>query len=354
MKKSDFIKAMEKCGTGKSNRLPVLKYFCVKNGLVVKTDLEQFFLTQEEINIPAGYYSCSTIEELQSIIKVEEGNAINSIGLKFSYLPLEDFPNFKHFFINKNVISLEIPQFDKKWIQYAISDDMDRQVLNGVAIFPNGDMVSTNGFRLHLEKEKFSDFSAAKSERVDVDKEWAIIIPTGVVKLLDKASKLELLITETENEDEKNPGKKIITKNIISARLIFLDGILHFRLIEGKFPDPWQIIPTNLPYKIGVGDIKQAIEFIDKLKIKDKEGIKIFLKRSFVRFTDINGIQEIQFPRIRLWPEEEVEDICFNYYYLKDVMEGFDNNAIFEYTTAIDLCKISKEGKIAVVMPMRL
>jgi DNA polymerase-3 subunit beta len=136
--------------------------------------------------------------------------------------------------------------------------------------------------------------------------------------------------------------------------------IITSKLIDGKFPDYYNVIPLN-PNKIAIVDISKLKNALTQASILSNEkyrGIKLMLNENLLRVTSRNPEQEEALVDCEVEYNDENLEIGFNVGYLQDALGAIK-------TTEAQLCFVDSDSSCLikpkdvdttkfVVMPMRL
>jgi len=228
-----------------------------------------------------------------------------------------------------------------KGLNIACSDDETRYFMNGLA-FAEGNLVSTDGRRLHIQYEAFPPF----------EKKIVPIISKHFINLIPP--KTDVLFKFTTNEVTR--GSEIIT-NVYCTMLV--NGIAYITSsIEGQFPNYTRVIPENINQlaPINVADLKMAY---DKLKIIT-EGRKPIMRLGLKvpKETGDSGKIELVPQPAHLPIDESLSDFAINAEYLLDaaLLLGSEETLMMswtqgEYKRAVSFDSLDSKIR-AIVMPM--
>lgn len=226
---------------------------------------------------------------------------------------------------------------------YAVCTDETRYNLTGVYCVPdtNGEklrMVATDGHRLSVVERPMGQLPGVKE---------GVIIPrkglTEVKKLLE------------EKAEHASMG---YTQN---SAIFKKDGVtLTMRLVDGRFPDYQQVIPTSLNREVVLDrqHLQDALRRTSLLSSNKEQGVKIELEPGKVMLSANNPDLGEAREEIEVGFDGEPITIGFNFRYLLDalaVME--DDEVVLSLTDELAPGVItgrSSEGYKAVIMPMRI
>jgi DNA polymerase-3 subunit beta len=255
----------------------------------------------------------------------------------------EDYPVFPAYnpqSFNKIEATTLLEMIDKTI--FSVSSDETRYHLNGVffEVSPKGlRMVATDGHRMSLINKDIEKFNTPVQQ--------GVIIPRKGLHEIKKI--LESLNSEVEIAIE---GSQFILKANST--------ILMIRLIEGKYPNYQQFIPTKLPNKISVPR-QSFLQSLERVALLANQ------KSKAVQFSFSNGKVEISSSNPELGDaKEEVEinykgqdiKIGFNARYISDVLVNMKQDIV-----DIELNDQLSPGLIrphddqqytCVIMPMRI
>ena len=227
---------------------------------------------------------------------------------------------------------------------YSVSSDETRYHLNGVYFEQKDDqaytMVATDGHRLSLINKKLPSTPLLTTGQ-------GVIIPRKGLQEIKKL--LEALVGDFEIAIE---GSQLIVRHSTTTLMI--------RLIEGKYPNYSQFIPTKLKQKIRVN--REA--FLTSLK---RVSLLANQKSKAITLTVSNGRMEISSTNPELGDaKEEIEvgyegvdlKVGFNAKYVQDVLTAIQDEEVdFEINDQLSPGLIRPHNDptyTCVVMPMRI
>jgi DNA polymerase-3 subunit beta len=318
---------------------------------VTTTNLTEFFYTEASVE---GAGESSVVIDIKKVVEflaflkpgqirvfLEKNSLIIEAGKTrgvFGTMPKEDFPKRpqiegKELVLDKAFIKNKLPL-----VLFAAAHDEARPILTGVhftTINSEGYVVSTDGFRLSLIKEK--GMNSLPNMNVSSG------MLAEIVKFSDKGD-VVFYFSETD---------KMI-------RAVVGDVEIYSRFIEGEFPAFERVVPESYKSRVVV----RRVEFLRNMKLvsvfaKDvsntvvfevtKEGIKIQPKTSDADSARI--FQEVESF------EGEDRKIAFNYRFLVDFLNNTTSEKIiFEMTenTAPGVFKLENaENFLHIIMPIR-
>ncbi|MEK7991416.1 MAG: DNA polymerase III subunit beta [Thiotrichaceae bacterium] len=226
---------------------------------------------------------------------------------------------------------------------FAIANNDVRYYLNGICFDLQRDrlsVVATDGHRLALAETAF-DLGDAEPIKVIVPKKAVIELE----RMLDGGEGEEVQISVDENH----------IKFVVSDTLIITS-----KLIDGKFPDYYNVIPLN-PDKVAIVDISKLKNALTQASILSNEkyrGIKLMLGENLLRVTSRNPEQEEALVDCEVEYNDENLEIGFNVSYLQDALGAIKTKeAQLCFVDSDSSCLIKPKDTDTtkfVVMPMRL
>ncbi|MDL2276026.1 DNA polymerase III subunit beta [Breznakia sp. OttesenSCG-928-G09] len=178
----------------------------------------------------------------------DESSEFKIIGMYANEYPLIDFDKSEDSF---KINSLELKKIINQTI-FATSDKDTRPYLNGINFKIEGNNVectATDSYRL-----------AKTSFTIEKDFSYNIIIPSKslneLMKSLDEDREIELFLS----------NKKV--------QFLIDNTTIQTRLIDGKFPDTQQLIPTSFDYELSL-DIRDILGSIDRVSFIKNDGVNI-------------------------------------------------------------------------------
>jgi DNA polymerase-3 subunit beta len=281
----------------------------------------------------------SLIKKENNWLQIKQGKYLSKIvGVSSEDYPV--FPAYNPQSFNKIESSTLLEMIDKTI--FSVSSDETRYHLNGVffEVSPNGlRMVATDGHRMSLINKEIKKFNTPIQQ--------GVIIPRKGLHEIKKI--LESMNEEVEIAIE---GSQFILKANST--------ILMIRLIEGKYPNYQQFIPTKLPNKISIPR-QTFLQSLERVALLANQ------KSKAVQFNFSNGKVEISSSNPELGDaKEELEinykgqdiKIGFNARYISDVLVNMKQDIV-----DIELNDQLSPGLIrphddqqytCVIMPMRI
>ncbi len=258
-------------------------------------------------------------------------------------LPANEFPLMKK--PDEWKLSLQIPQKHLRslfsMVYFAMANQDIRYYLNGMLLMFESKYlraVATDGHRL-------SHFAIGIEGPSTQEK---IIIPRKTVL------EMQRLLSDSENPVYIDVSSKQI-------RFRFRNIELISKLIEGKFPDFWKIIPIDYTRNFLINrEILQAgLQRASILTNEKFKGIRLQLEKNLLKISSINSEQEEAQEEIEVRYDQEPLDVGFNVNYLLDVLTNIKVEnfvwSIVPNRNASTLITIPDNEQFKyVVMPMRI
>lgn len=259
-------------------------------------------------------------------------------------MPAESFPTLPSF-EDVPFFSVE-PRVFREMIDktlYAVSTDETRYNLTGVyceAIQGTAGlrMVATDGHRLSVIERP--------TQEAPTMKEGVIIPRKGLVELK------KLL------EEGKEGGRLGFIEN---SAVFEKDGItLTMRLVDGRFPDYQQVIPTASSRRVRVPRtiLNAALKRTSLLSPDKAQGVRIDLTSGTMALTANNPDLGEAREELEVDYDGDALKIGFNFRYLLDVLSVLGDDEIeLELTDELSpgvIRSVGSEGYRAVIMPMRI
>jgi DNA polymerase-3 subunit beta len=258
----------------------------------------------------------------------------------------EEYPSLPAFSPDR-LVTLQAPILSTmiERTMYAASLDETRYNLNGVyfEVRPESEkirMVATDGHRLALVDRGIGGEAGELTSDV--------IIPRKGL------AELKRLVDEEDADQvelgfEGNSG--LVRKNAVT---------LVMRLIEGKFPDYQQVIPTNVEHRVilPTEPLIRAVRRMALLSAERSHAVKLELKSSLLRLSSSNP--DLGQAEEELDVDYAGEDLVigFNAKYLQESLAAFGAKEIqlslHDATSPVVVQPTDDTDSLAVVMPMRL
>lgn len=226
---------------------------------------------------------------------------------------------------------------------YAVSNDETRYNLTGVFCEPMGEteglrMVATDGHRLSI-----------------VERPMKVAESFGAGVIIPKKGLNELKKLLEDRDGEAKLGF------VESSAVFERDGVtLFMRLVDGRFPDYQQVIPTNLTRQVFIDRqaLQNALRRTSVLSPDKAQGVKLELEAGRLSLSANNPDLGDAREEIEVGFEGEPLTIGFNFRYLLDVMSVIDEEEVMmELTDDLSPGVLSGRGSSgyrAVIMPMRI
>ena len=260
-----------------------------------------------------------------------------------STLPADDFPTVEKLECH---LKLTLPQYQLHHLlqrtYFAMAQQDIRYYLNGLLLdiyLSKLRAVATDGHRLAT--------NTLGIKTVIEDRLQVIIPRKGVIELL------RLL---ADNED---PITLMIGKNYMC--IFATDFTFTSKLIEGRFPDYEQVIPTSGDKQVTIDRdlLKQALSRTAILCNEKFKGIRFELRQGLLRILSNNPEQETAEEEIRIGYAKEDLDIGFNVNYLLDILNIVERGDVVltfsDSDSSILVTEVENQIDSAfVVMPIRL
>ncbi len=361
-----FLKSLNYCQgiIEKRSTLPILSNILIeaKNSSVkiTATDLDLIFTNlTDNVKIEKEGSTTTSASIIYDIVrKLSPGSEINFNLLNENKLQLEsekskfnllclnprDFPLVDENF-NTNEFTINSKQILKllNKSKFSISNDETRHYLNGVFLHQTEHdnnifltAAATDSHRMSVSKIKLSS-------KINFE---PIILPKKTIFQL-----ISLL------EDQEGTIKICNIKSKIKFE--FDNSILISKLIDGKFPNYIQVIPTKNEKKleINLNNFLSSVERVASVSTDRKEGIKFKLLKNVLKLSvnnpnsgDGSEVLEVKF-------DYEL-NISFNSKYLIDVASQIDGEKILFYLNEVDSPALIKDAvdrdSIFILMPMKV
>ena len=326
---------------------------------ITATDLDLIFIHQlNNVEILEEGKTTTTSSIMYDIIrKFNSGKKINLSLTDISKLLVESEKSI----FNLNCISAtEFPLTDENFNQnefiikskqllkllnkckFSVSNDETRHYLSGIYFHQTEvedknylTAVATDSHRMSISKIRLE-------EKIDFD---PIILPKKTIFQL-----CSLLDSYDGDVKVSNVKSKI--------KFELNNSILISKLIDGKFPNYFQVIPKNNQKKLEV-DLKLFLDSVDRVasvSIDKKDGVKFNLKKDTLNLSVNNANSGDGNENLNVKFDHDL-DISFNSRYLIDVASQLEGNSIeifFKDTGSPALIKDPSDfDSIFVVMPMK-
>lgn len=279
------------------------------------------------------------LDEAQTRAQIKSGRGRFSL----TTLPVEEFPASETF---EPELEFELSQGMLKTLlvrtQFAMAQQDMRYYLNGMLLDMTSDgklnLVATDGHRLALAREEF-----------DLAREQAMQV------ILPRKTVLELSRLLNDGED---PIKVGMAGNSIQFQLPGFT--MRSKLIDGRFPDYYNVIPANLENTLHIDTqlFKQALNRAAILSDERYKGVRLSLSPAKLLINVHNSEQEEAEEELDADYEGESLEIGFNAQYLMDALSAVDTSEVtLRFMDSNSSCLIQPKGDDTVkyvIMPMRL
>jgi DNA polymerase-3 subunit beta len=289
----------------------------------------------------------SSNSELNFDLKSENKLSLKSDSADFNLLclPTDNFPSFVDEFEGQE-IALDKNRFLKllNKTRISISNDDTRHYLNGIFLhlteahgrhFLTG--VATDSHRLSsssLEIESTNNFSS-------------LILPRKTVFQLCS------LLSETSDSLTMQSSENKIKFTLGKIRLIS-------KVIDGKFPDYKQVVPTNNDKVLNVPskEFINSIERVASVSLDRKEGVKLKIDKDNIQLSVNSANSGEGNETIKADYNSESLNISFNSKYLIDIASEIENKNLKmnlkDSTSPVLIEDASDKNSYYVIMPMKI
>ena len=282
-------------------------------------------------------------------IEVSENNQVSVKGNKnvdFDILSLstEEYPVFPEI-TQGSEITVDIQELKNqiKHTIFAVSFDDTKQFLKGILIESEASkltFVATDGYRLAMRQTKIDSQNSKVS----------VIVPFKAMNELNK-------IIQSSNADET--VKIIFSENQVA----FLkdDFVLISRVIQGKFPDYSQVIPSeiNNQFKLPRRSLLEAAERASIIAVASNNVVRLHFDSNSLEINAVASSLGKFKEAIDISQEKgsDVSKIAFNVRLILDSVKNLEtDDLIIEFNNELSPCvirPISQDDYIYVIMPIR-
>lgn len=285
------------------------------------------------------------IEEKDGELRIESGNYKTKIkGESAKEFPLIPVINEDNFYF------CQVDEFKKALssVVFASSTSENRVELTGVLFSFQGEilsLVATDSYRLAEKQIKIKNKN---------NNEEKVIIPNKTIQEL-----LRILNNFDNNQEVDDLGEIKISFSDNQIFFSFDSVSLISRIINGRYPDYKQIIPTKNKTEVSV-DKSEIIRAVKAAALFSKQGINditiLFLKNKVVvsSFSGNSGESEVE---IKTEIKGEENEITINYRYLLDGLNNINSDkVVFQILNNSTPCLIKPEKSddyLYIVMPIR-
>ena len=349
----------------KKNTLPILSNVLIEAKdqklIIVATDLDIIFYDEiDNINVKNEGKTTTSAAVLYDILrKISSDSEIffdlknnNKISLKTDNsdfnllcLPTENFPSFDDKF-NDNEIMLNNKEFLSllNKVKISISNDDTRHYLNGIYfhIMSNQDKNYLTGVATDSHRLSSSSILIENPQSFS-----SLILPRKTVFQLCS------LLAETTDKVVMQTSENKIQFKIGKIKLVS-------KVIDGKFPDYKQVVPTQNKKIVSV-DCKEFIDSIERVtavSLDRKEGVKLEIKQDNIRLS-VNSTNAGEGNEV-IKADFNADDlsISFNSKYLIDIASVIENKTIKlllkDSGSPVLVQDSSDKNSYFVIMPMKL
>ena len=315
--------------------------------LIGKSSLSEAVAKSVELTLPGrtlldicrSFSDDSAIELFQDADKVIVRSGNSRFAL--STLPVAEFPKVED---NDSNIKFTMAQGDLlqllKLTHFAMAQQDVRYYLNGVMLEFNGNSlraVATDGHRLNVNTQTID---------AQVDHRMQIIIPRkGIIELIR-------LLESNDDNIEISVGNNHIRCE--SEDLVFTS-----KLIEGRFPDYMPIFSTKCDKTLDlpVARLKASLQRSAIVSQDRDHNVRLEIRENIMRVYSCNNNESAEEELAIDYKQEEL-DICFNIFYLLDILNNCPSEAVrmsFTNSTGFALFESPETDEhLFVVMPIRL
>jgi len=356
------IQIVEKSVQSKSS-LPVLEniYFELKNGELTcrGNDMEIGIETRIEIQNQEGegcfLIKARTISNIFSKLNMEIVHieifqdykviikAENIVYELLGHSP-DEYPEFPEIELNQNfMINAQQLKEMIRYTLFSVSSEETKQFLNGILLKNESDsliFVSTDGYRLSLKKHHSPSQSLT----------YQVILPQKTMTELYKILQ----------QQESNSDIGIVFQD---SQVVFYkkDFKLVSRVIQGKFPDYNQVIPSEIQYSYQISrrSLLDAFERSSIVASESSDIIRLYFSNQDIQIT-ANAIGMGDFKEsVSMTKTMESPDVkvAFN---VKLFIEGLkvieSDDLLLSFHSEVSPCKIQPVGDdqyIYIIMPIR-
>jgi len=322
----NVLKVFRALGLKKAIR-PILKYGLYKDGFIQISNLDTNIELPLEIENAKNYTMISllALEKAEKLdfknLRIEDDQLIDietGISIKNLYEDSQDFPVFENI-DSTEFNKININHEDVAKVAKATASERSRYAINGIAFYSTGDIVATDGRRLHCIK---GNKEASQDNEV-------CILPYDVASIAN--------IFKFDN----NNGVLRFSKDNGTAILSGEWGVAKFKKIAGRYPDYKNIIPKKNKIEMSTDGLLTILKKIKKASSGDE-------KKSIV-FNDGVIWNDTKFP----FNVPENLEIRLNFNYLIDALEAVKPEKIY-FKDNHSAVKIGNKRSLAIVTPIHL
>jgi DNA polymerase-3 subunit beta len=275
---------------------------------------------------------------------------LSSGGSRFKVLglPASDFPKLPQLNFDQKI---EINQMQLvrmlKNISYAQSRDENRYILNGVYFFvedSKAHFIATDGRRLAL----------ISTELPECDLQESVIIPAKTI------AELERTLGVGENVQIVVTDKQVAFSIDVEAEKAggICDSIyIVSKILEGKYPNYKQVIPSALDYRIRL-DREQLLAVVQRVALVADEknySVRLKLSNNALEVFAKSSVYGEACENLPIAYDGELVEIGFNPHFLTDPLKVLTNDEIyFEFKNGFSPGVIkTMDTFLYVIMPLR-
>ncbi len=349
----------------KKNTLPILSNVLLqlknKKLSIIATDLDIIFYDEiNEVKIENDGSTTTSAAILYDILrKISSNSEIrfdlkneNKLSLKSENadfnllcLPKDNFPSFADEFEGPE-IGLNKKRFLKllNKTKISISNDDTRHYLNGIFLH----LTEANG--RNFLTGVATDSHRLSSSSMEIEK-----IQNFPQLILPRKTVLQLCSLLSESSDN-------LTMQTSENKIRFSLGNMKLvsKVIDGKFPDYKQVVPTanNKTLLVSVKDLINSIERVASVSLDRKEGVKLLINKDNVQLSVNSANSGDGNEKIKAKFNSENLSISFNSKYLIDIAsEVEDENIKLNFkdpTSPVLVEDVSDKNSYYVIMPMKI
>lgn len=230
-------------------------------------------------------------------------------------------------------------------VSVAMSRDESRFALNGVLLSTRGDIVATDGHRLHVVHVGGLTSVVAQDT----------IAPSKLVEVLLGFKKLVVEAVAVSNEPTE-PPKPPMTQ----IKVALSNGVLMSRAIEAEYPNYKAVIPKQHPYTLRAsrGVLLGALAEASAVAEKRNRPVRIILdpEKPVLIAASSSELGETSIAvQGATWNGEQPMTIGFNADYIRDAVEAADSETVeIEMKDPLSPPVIRDGAYTAAFMPMRI
>ncbi len=319
--------------------------------VAIKSNIDAKIIEEGSITIFAKTFS-DIIRELpnddieiavddEKMVKIKSKNEHVKANFKIIGIPKNDYP-----------VLPEIEKTNTFTIPQKILKDLIRKTIFSVSKDDAGVAISGVKMELKDKKLRFASTDARRLSVMDYSVETDVVIEDAIIpqKVLSELLK----ILDDESEVNISVSSNQIYFNINNIELVS-------KLIDGKFPDYTQVIPTTFEKKVVLYtnkfyNVVRRVSTLAKEKTKAKVTCKFDNNKLELISIDPeigNATEEIEIPY-----DYESYEIAFNSEFLLDAVKSLDTEKlVFGFNKNTEAALIKEENNedyLSLIMPIRL